>query len=689
MTPQVSERPHRLALIPSSLRTMILNLLIPALILGVVEAQTANRTEGELSGGHENQTFITSTADYSTLKPGNLTTTSYKDELHRIEEELQNNQTTAVITEEDEDFQDQEIMFPGKHCQQDMLVDLGHMYCGDPFHQEMKSISAENWCDLEKIIRPYHEMTLCLEKLSNLVNCYYPNSNIQDFFLEIHSFYFHNCSNEELLVDAPQGLVIALTVIPVSLIPVLVYLVVWKSKMVGYHCIPWINTHTSGSYSVTSVKQEQEKSSSCLRNKTACHRLCQTLALSALCLLLFVVCVALSVLYNRGSDGKPERKSFILELQNISDSQHTLSKANTELRRDNEALKEQNKILNRTSAKLHSVTLTLSLERSELTEQILNLTSTNLQLSQELERLLQITADQEEKELNMSQTIQHLRESNTQREEEKRGLTEATDLLREELKQEKEKNQELLEINDKIQTDVKNLSQRLEDSLNDDCEERNAQLQERVMELQEKIKNLSGVLMKERQEAAEREERTNKMDQTLMNMRTLQEDFRSLDLYCPVVNPQTKERSCKKCPDSWKLFDSSCYYISSRTLTWSSSRAWCRTQGGDLLVINSEREQRFVFESSRAEKQSGSRLWIGMTDAEVEGEWSWVDGSRVTSNIQFWLSRAGTGTEPDNWTQDDPAGEDCGHIDNSESVLRSWMDGSCKNSYRWICEKSL
>lgn len=80
--------------------------------------------------------------------------------------------------------------------------------------------------------RPYNNMTLCLERLSRLIGCHYPNPDIEDFFLHVHSLYFHSCSKEELLlVDPPSGLVIALTLIPVSLIPILVYLVVWKSKV--------------------------------------------------------------------------------------------------------------------------------------------------------------------------------------------------------------------------------------------------------------------------------------------------------------------------------------------------------------------------------------------------------------------------------------------------------------------------
>lgn len=75
-------------------------------------------------------------------------------------------------------------------------------------------------------------MTVCMEKVSEILECYYPNQVIQGLFLQVHSSYFHNCTKEEVLLeDAPQWLVITLTLIPVSLIPILTYLVVWKSKV--------------------------------------------------------------------------------------------------------------------------------------------------------------------------------------------------------------------------------------------------------------------------------------------------------------------------------------------------------------------------------------------------------------------------------------------------------------------------
>ncbi|XP_060950951.1 receptor activity-modifying protein 3-like [Limanda limanda] len=199
---------------------MILYLLLPLLIAGV-KSQSANVTVEERSGAERNQTFGVSTNEN--------VTSSFPPEESLIEEELENKNLT-FITEEDESFQD-----PGsahRHCDHPLLVNASHSYCGEAFHEEMFSISSENWCHLEHITRPYSVLTRCLELLSNYCGCFYPNQDTQDFFISIHDQYFHNCSNEELVFEeAPHWLVMVLTLIPVSIIPLLVYLVVWKSKV--------------------------------------------------------------------------------------------------------------------------------------------------------------------------------------------------------------------------------------------------------------------------------------------------------------------------------------------------------------------------------------------------------------------------------------------------------------------------
>lgn len=232
-----------------------------------------------------------------------------------------------------------------------------------------------------------------------------------------------------------------------------------------------------------------------------------------------------------------------MDYQNISESYLTAAKANTDLRGDNDMLKQhsvwleqQTQLLNKTSAKLMSVNLALRSESTNLMEKILNLTSTNSQLVLENERLVQHASEQEEQRLNMSQTIRHLLDSNTQQEEERRRLAEVSRRLKDELVQLREKSQELLEINNGFQGEIKTLSEQVGALL--DCEETSThntqQLQQKVTELQEQNQNLSSVLLKERQEAA------GQVEQTAANMHSVKEAYSSLDLYCPVVNFKTK-----------------------------------------------------------------------------------------------------------------------------------------------------
>ncbi|XP_049328347.1 C-type lectin domain family 4 member F-like [Astyanax mexicanus] len=77
-------------------------------------------------------------------------------------------------------------------------------------------------------------------------------------------------------------------------------------------------------------------------------------------------------------------------------------------------------------------------------------------------------------------------------------------------------------------------------------------------------------------------------------------------------------------PDGWKKFGSSYYYISSEKKNWNVARQDCKNRGADLVIINSREEQEFI-------KKQNKYIWIGLTDAEKEGEWKWVDGSPLTT----------------------------------------------------------
>uniref|UniRef100_A0A4W5LZR1 C-type lectin domain-containing protein n=1 Tax=Hucho hucho TaxID=62062 RepID=A0A4W5LZR1_9TELE len=127
----------------------------------------------------------------------------------------------------------------------------------------------------------------------------------------------------------------------------------------------------------------------------------------------------------------------------------------------------------------------------------------------------------------------------------------------------------------------------------------------------------------------------------------------------------------KTCPEGWQKFESSCYFLSTETKTWKESREDCLERGADLVIINSDKEQKFVFDLKR-------RVWIGLTDSVNEGTWKWVDGTPLTTG--YWCE-----PQPDNAG---PNGdEDCAEMHKDQSPLKAWNDMSCGSKLNWICEK--
>ncbi|KAK0133200.1 Receptor activity-modifying protein 1 [Merluccius polli] len=152
------------------------------------------------------------------------------DDLADREVGLYPNLKLNLTAEDNESFQEQEQLYPHRYCYQEELEKHSHSLCGLVFQQSMEAIGVEHWCSFDKVMGAYNNLTTCMEILSSILNCYYPIASVQTFFLHVHNQYFLPCSQEELLFDAPHTVVVVLTLVPVTIIPLLVYLVVWKSN---------------------------------------------------------------------------------------------------------------------------------------------------------------------------------------------------------------------------------------------------------------------------------------------------------------------------------------------------------------------------------------------------------------------------------------------------------------------------
>nr|XP_054599426.1 C-type lectin domain family 4 member E isoform X3 [Nothobranchius furzeri] len=117
----------------------------------------------------------------------------------------------------------------------------------------------------------------------------------------------------------------------------------------------------------------------------------------------------------------------------------------------------------------------------------------------------------------------------------------------------------------------------------------------------------------------------------------------------------------------------------------SGSRSFCEDLGADLVKIDSREEQEFLVEKVKnfvMDTILGS-FWIGLTDSEVEGNWTWVDGSPLDSRMKFWLEG-----EPNNASGRSVSGEDCvAIVKRGVEDLNTWNDDTCSFAHKSICEK--
>ncbi|XP_052761532.1 C-type lectin domain family 6 member A-like [Mya arenaria] len=155
------------------------------------------------------------------------------------------------------------------------------------------------------------------------------------------------------------------------------------------------------------------------------------------------------------------------------------------------------------------------------------------------------------------------------------------------------------------------------------------------------------------------------------------QDILLAEVTCPVMcNKCPQSTQPPSCPDSWELFQGSCYYFQTDYMAFNDSEIYCNQNNGHLVHINTAAEQAFV--KNKILNINPNQTWfIGLTDVQVEGVYRWVDNDEELTPSVF---RGWYPTQP----YDAYDSEDC--VGMWHTVKMLWNDISCTQRFPSICE---
>ena len=91
-----------------------------------------------------------------------------------------------------------------------------------------------------------------------------------------------------------------------------------------------------------------------------------------------------------------------------------------------------------------------------------------------------------------------------------------------------------------------------------------------------------------------------------------------------------------KCPnDEWMKYGPSCYkaYTAENSRSFNEARAYCQSQGGDLMSVGSNEEEESILRPIVDQMKVSNIFWIGLSRSmgavgeSYETDYEWVDGS--------------------------------------------------------------
>jgi hypothetical protein len=124
-------------------------------------------------------------------------------------------------------------------------------------------------------------------------------------------------------------------------------------------------------------------------------------------------------------------------------------------------------------------------------------------------------------------------------------------------------------------------------------------------------------------------------------------------------------------------FNGKTYLMCAPELTWVAARDECASVGMELARADDAAENQWLFDNAYDLDVPSDGLWIGGSDAAVEGEWRWPDGTL------FWLGDSngtGQGGLYTNFYANHPGGNslnDCLVIDLGIDTMPGWYSDRC------------
>jgi len=106
-------------------------------------------------------------------------------------------------------------------------------------------------------------------------------------------------------------------------------------------------------------------------------------------------------------------------------------------------------------------------------------------------------------------------------------------------------------------------------------------------------------------------------------------------------------------------------------LSWSDANAACLAAGMELASVHSDEENALL-----ATAAAGNTVWIGGTDAALEGTWVWSPSGTPLSYTNWWSG------EPNNVG----GNEDCLSVFYD---VGGWYDNRCSHELKYVCQTTL